>query len=212
MVINFIFSNINIIFKIILIIFWVVIFINYFQIKIFKNISIWKFVFVALGLHIFYGLFISWGQYHVWATSVDFTRFFVNTPLPKEVPMASIFEWSRPLFENNYGFYLFYIIGRFWTNIFISFLLSSFVFLIFKMWNSYRGGFSKNGPELFLVLMLIVGYPGILVLLPLGFIFSIFNSLYFLYKKEKNIKIESSFLIASIFTLLFTNIILSYVL
>lgn len=211
MILNFIFSHLNTIALGVWVAFLVVIAIRFFRPAWLRNISYSKLILIAIGLNIFYGLFVSWGQYHVWASANDFTRSLVNLPLPKEVPMSYLFEWTRPLFQNHLGYFLYYILGRVWLNIFVSFLISGAVYLLFRVWNSYRGGFIEKGPELLLILMLISGFPDIMILIPLGFIFAILLFTFYYFKNgHKNVEIEPAFIFATLFALLFTNIILSY--
>ncbi len=175
-----------------------------------KDISFKKLIVITFGLNIFYGLFVSWGQYYVWAnSSSDFLRALVNLPLPKETPMQ-YFEWIRPLFENHLGYFLYYSFGRFWLYILISFLISGALYYLFKLWESHYGNFTENGPELLLVLMLISGWPSILILIPLGFIFSILLSAVSYAMGKKVIKIEPAFIIATFITLIFGRIILGF--
>ena len=63
-------------------------------IKLIKNISFYKFIIIAFTINIIYVLFISWGQYYVWATANDFTKILVNLPISKEVPIPYLFEIS----------------------------------------------------------------------------------------------------------------------
>lgn len=210
MELNFIFSNLNTIVLVIWIVFLIIVAIRFFRPTLVRNISYFKLILTALSLNIFYGLFVSWGQYYVWANGSEITKALLNSPLPKEVPFL---EWARPLFSNHLGYFLFYIWGRFWIYILISFLISGILYFLFRFWKSYRGGFSEQGPELLLILMLIVGYPGVLVLIPLGFVFSIllFGFYYFKGNKEdKILNIEPAFIVATFFTLLFTSAILSF--
>ncbi len=195
MILNFIFSNLNAIVLGVWILFLIIVAIRYFQptwiksnnkflSKIFtglKNISFLKLILIALGLNIFYGLFVSWGQYYVWSTASEVTKFLLTSPLPVEITFPSYLEWTRPLFNNNLGYFLFYIWGRVWLNIFILFTFSGLMYFVFRTWKFYRGGFLEKGPELMLVLMLISGWMGVLVSLSLGFIFAIlFFAFYYL--------------------------------
>lgn len=214
MILNFIFSYLNAIVLAIWIVFLIIVAIRFFRPAWVKSISYWKFILIAIGLNIFYGLFVTWGQYYVWANGGIVTQTLLNSPLPKQV---SFFEWARPLFENHLGYFLFYIWGRFWLYIFISFLISGILYFLFRVWKSYRGSFTEQGPELLLVLMLISGYPGILILIPLGFIFSILLFGFYYFKGDKVVNIEPAFIVATLFALFFPyviyviNIILGYV-
>ncbi len=181
-----------------------------------KNISFSVLVGIAIGLHIFYGAFVTWGQYHVWNTSVEYTKTFISAPLPKEVPLPSILEGLRGTLEQPLGYFSYYVFGRIWLDIIILFALAGFFYSILKIWSHYRGRFLPQGTEILLVLMLISGYPGILILVPLGFTLA-FASLSISYFKryksrisDARLYIESSFIIATPIALLFGGIIFAY--
>jgi hypothetical protein len=207
---NFIFSHLNAIILIIWIIFLFFIAIRFFKPAWVKDISFLKLALIAFAINIFYGLFITWGQYHVWAVSKDMTHALINLPLPGNVPFPPYLEWIRPLFENHLGYFLYYVLGRVWFNVFISFIISGVLYLIFKAWDFYRGGFLDQGPELLLALMLVPGWPEILIFIPLGFFLSILVSCFSHFRGNKVVNIELSFIFAALLTLLFARIILSY--
>lgn len=218
MILNFIFSNLNVIVLSVWIVFLILVAVRYFKPRWVRNISYLKLFFITLGISIFYGLFVSWGQYYVWQSGSEMTKMLVKLPLPPQAPLPNLLEWVRPFFENSFGYFLYYILGRVWLNIFISFLVSGVLYLIFKVWNRYRGSFLEEGPLLLLILMLISGFPGVLVSISLGFILAIllfgFHYLKSYIKKVpiSNVVIEPVFFLSVLLSLLFTNIILSYVL
>lgn len=195
---------------------WIVLLIiiglKYFRPIWLNNTSYRKLFFVTIGIHILYGLFVTWGQYYVWLNGSEMTRILLSLPLPSETPFPDIFNWIRPLFDNNYGYFLYYILGRFWLKILISFALSGLLYLIFRIWEKYRGGFQENGPIIILVLMLISGYPNILINVALGFVFSFVYLTISRFRGVKNASIEPVFIFSTLISLLFTNIILKIVL
>ncbi|MEI6580674.1 MAG: hypothetical protein WCO07_00710 [bacterium] len=210
MKLNFIFSNLNTIVLVIWILFLIIVAIRFFRPAWVRNISFLKLIIVSFVINLLYGAFVTWGQYYVWATVGDFTRVFVNSPLPKQVPMPQLLEWTRPFFENNFGYFLYYVLGRVWLYVFISFLVSVILYFLFKIWKSYRGNFTEYGPELILILMLIVGWPGVIIFIPLGFLFSIILSFVYYLKGKKVTEIEPAFIVAALFTLIFGKIILNF--
>jgi len=214
--VNFIFSNLNAIVLVIWLVFLAIVVIRYFHGAWVKDISYFKLILIAVGLNIFYALFVSWGQYYVWATSSDFTRSLLNSPLPKEVPF---YAWARPFFENHLGYFLHYVLGRVWLNILVLFLFSASLYFLLKIWKFYRGNFLEQGPELLLLLMLISGWPGVLVSIPLGFFLSVLFIIFSYFKKTapktlslKTVLIEPAFILATFISLLFSRIILSLLL
>ena len=178
--------------------------------NIIKNISYLKLILIAIGLNIFYGLFVTWGQYYVWSNGSEMTKALLTFPLPPQVPISSYVEWVRPLFQNHLGYFLYYIWGRVWMDIFILFAFSGLLYSIFKAWKFYRGGFLEKGPELLLVLMLISGWMGVLVSLSIGFILAILWLGFSFIKGKKIVAIEPVFIFATFLALIFTRIILSY--
>jgi hypothetical protein len=212
MILNFIFSNVNAIKLGIYFVFLCVVAIRFFRPVWVKNISYIKLFFIVLGLNLFYVLFISWGQYYVWSTASDVSRAILNSPLPSQVPFSSYLEWMRPLFMGTHGYFLFYIFGRFWLNLFIALITSGVLYLIFRVWQNYKSSFLEEGPLVLLILMLISGYPSNLVMVPIGFILSVIVLIISYFRGVKNVVVEPFFIFATFFTLFFANIILSYVL
>ena len=213
MTLYFIFNHLNAIVLAIRVVFLCVVAIAFYRpvwaVRTLGNISFSKLALIAIGLNLFYGLFVTWGQYYVWATSGDFTRTLLSLPLSKEAPLPFLLEWTRTFFEHHLGYFSYYVLGRTWLNILILFLISGALYFIFRVWKFYRAGFLEQGPEILLVLMLISGFPGVLVLIPLGFIFSILLFIFSYFKGDKIVNIEPVFILAAFFALLFTRTILS---
>ena len=209
MKLNFIFSHLHALVLAVWVVFLIIVAIRFFRQALVKNISFFKLIVIAIGFIIFYGLFVSWGQYYVWATSSDVTRSLLDAPLSKQVPFPVYLEFIRPFFENHFGYFLFYILGRVWLNILISFLISGILYFLFRVWQFYRGGFLSQCPELLLFLMLISGFPGVLVSVPLGFVLSILLFGFSYLKGNKVVHIEPVFIFTTLFALLFTRMILN---
>ena len=205
----FIFSNLNAIVLAIWTMFLIIVAIRYFRPDWVKNISYFKLLLIAIGLNIFYGLFVTWGQYHVWANGNQITKALLSSPLGKEVPLPFLLEWIRPLFEHSYGYFLFYVLGRTWLDTSLLFLISGAVYSLFRIWKSYRGGFLEQGPEILLILMLASGYPGILVFIPIGFILAVLFSIYSSIRGKASINIEPAFIVAAFVALIFAPAILN---
>ena len=107
-----------------------------------------------------------------------------------------------------------YVWIHYWMNISILFLTSGILYSFFKTWKFYRGGFLDNGPELLLVLMLISRWPGVMIMVSLGFIFAVILSIFklFYFKDKKNINLEPAIILATFIVLIFGNLIISYLL
>lgn len=175
MALNFIFSHLNAIVLAIWLIFFAVVAVRFLRPAWLPRLSFGWLAVAAISLHLLFALFITWGQYHVWATGSDFTRVFLSSPLSPEAPLPGLFEWIRGYFEQPLGYFAYYVIGRFFLKVVALFMVSLLFYFLFKVWNKYRNIFAPHGPELLLALMLISGWPGILVLIPLGLVLSVLS-------------------------------------
>lgn len=212
MILNFIFSNLNAIILITWIIFLFFICIRFFKPEWVKSISYKKIILISISIHIFYALFISWGQYYVWLNGGEFTRSLLSMPLSTDVPFSPVFEWLRPIFAGDLGYFFYYILGRFWINAFLTLIISFVLYGFFILWDHYRGSFVDNGTKIVLILMIISGWPGVLINVVLGFFLSLILMIIYTIKGKNNLKIEPLFIVSTLLSLLFTNIILSHVL
>ena len=203
----FVFSNLNTIILGIWVIFWIIVAVRFFRPTWVKNISYFKLALISFLLNIFYGFFVTWGQYYVWSHGNLVTKTLLNSPLAKEVP---IYNFLRPLFQNHLGYFSFYVLGRFWLNILILFTVSIVFYFLLKIWRHYRGGFSENGPLLILILMLISGWPGMIVFVSLGFIFSTVLAIIYYFRGKNIVEIEPVFILASLVALIFSDKILHF--
>ncbi len=209
MLLQFIFAHLNAIALGMWIVFFVVVAVRFLRPLWVKNISYSSLVVGVIALHIFYAIFVTWGQYYIWATSSDFTRALLAAPLPPEAPLPAILEYVRHYFDGPLGYFAYYALGRFFLSVMVLFLVSGLFYAIIKFWNLRRKSFEAEGPEFLLLLMLIVGWPRVLVLIPLGFLtailFSITNLMFF--KKDK-VSLLPAFLVATPIVLIGGNVIL----
>ncbi len=208
MILNFIFFHLNAIVLAIWVFFLIIVANRFFIKSWVKNISLKKLAVIAVVLNITYGAFITWAQYYVWATGSAFSKSFINSPLPKEVPLSSVLEWTRSLFENKLGYFSYYVLGRFWLYIFILFAISFILYFLLKIWKKYRGGFRDDGPLLILILMLISGWPGILVFIPLGFIGSVLYLIISILMGRRVVEIEPVFIFVALIALVYGRLII----
>ncbi len=198
MVLHFIFSHLHSIALIFQIMFAGIIALRYYRGSWLKNISFQKIALIIVGFNIAYGAFVTWGQYHVWATSVDWAKLLVEMPLSPEAPLPSYLEWTRTFFQNSFGYFLYYVLGRVWLPICISFAVSGLLYAFFRFWKSRRGGFIEQGPELLLGVMLVSGWPGVLICVSAGFIVSVAVSTFFHLKDGRTTTIEPIFIFMSL--------------
>lgn len=211
MILNFILSNLNILTLAIWTLFFVVVALRFVRPSWVKNIPFRALIVLAFSLHILYGVFISWGQYHVWAMPEnEMGKLFLSAPLAPEGLLPSMLEWTRPFFAHPLGYFAYYVLGRFWINIGILFLVTGLFYGLFKFWNSRRGNFTPEGPELLFVLMLISGWPGVLFMLLIGFIIALCSIVISRAMGKPRTIVEPAFLAASFVALEFTLPVLDH--
>ena len=193
-ILEFIFSNLNAIILVIWFLFLIIVAIRFFRPNWVKNISYFKLFYITLGVHVLYSLFLTWAQYYVWSITDPSGTF------------------------NKLSYFLGYAFIHFWLSLVLLSLISGILYFLFRLWLHYRGGFTDEGPMLLLVLMLISGWPGVLVSVTLGFIFAV---LFFIFSYIKNIRnkdtlpiisIEGFFILSTLIALLFTKVIMFYML
>lgn len=174
---NFIFSNLNVIEIVVWAVFFFVVAVRYLRPFWVRNISYNWLVCIAVGLHALYGIFATWGQYVVWSKS-EFTKVFLSSPLTKEVPFPSYLEFLRPLFDGTNGYFAFYSFQHFFLST-IALLIVVGLFLLFLVVRSRTNpiNFREGDIMLIVLAMLISGWPGVIVLLPIGLVSAILLSI-----------------------------------
>jgi hypothetical protein len=164
----------------------------------FTKVSWRALVTVAVSVHFGYGVLLTWGQYVQWGSD-SVTKVFLEQPLPKVVPLTPFLEWLRPAFEQQLGYFMFYVFGHFWVNIILVLGLAGAFAMLLKLRAYYRPTNFKEGEIAMITLALLVaGWPGIIVAVPLAFIFaivsSIFSSVFF---NVSRIHLAPAFLVAA---------------
>lgn len=213
MLFNFIFSHLNTIILAVWLAFFAVVFV-----RTHKAGWVWHFpyqwlVVIAVILHILYGAFLTWGQYVVWQGS-EFTKMFLSSPLSPEVPFPSYFGFVRPLFNGAHGYFAFYAFEHFFLSSIALFVVTGLFALFFRMYAVYRPAlFQKGDIAIITLALLIAGWPGAFILVPLSFILAIALALLFLFQFDINIKnkvsLPSAFLYATPLALLFATPVLT---
>lgn len=183
---------------------------RYFEYSFFARVS-WQWLVVgSIALHVLYGALLTWGQYAQWETS---PFGFLTQPLAKEAPLPLLLEWVRPSLEQPLGYFIFYAFGHFWINIMIIFGLAGFFALLLKLRAHYRPWNFKEGEIMAITLSLLVsGWPGVIVLLPLAFIFAIiFSVVSSTFYGVSRIYLTPAFLVAAPIALIYGVAILKFV-
>lgn len=165
---NFIFTNLNVIEIAVWVVFFFVVAVRYFHPFWVRNISYNWLAGIAVGMHILYGIIATCGQYLVWSKS-EFTKVFLSSPLTKEVPFPSYLEFLRPLFDGANGYFAFYSFQHFFLST-IALIIVVGLFLLFLVVRSRTNpiNFREGDIMLIVLAMLISGWPGVIVLLPIG--------------------------------------------
>ena len=158
----------------------------------------------VLAFKVLYASLETAGQYYVWSGS-EFTKLFldqnaINFNILKE--FSGNFFW---LFNNKFGYLLFYSWGRFWMEIAVSLVAASAFYLFLRFLKKRKERFfEKEETELGFLLALMVGWSNFIIFLPLVFLsvvlVSIFKKLVF---KEAYTTLGAPFLLAALIVLLF---------
>ncbi|MBI5798912.1 MAG: hypothetical protein HZB10_03195 [Candidatus Yonathbacteria bacterium] len=175
---NFIFANIDTIAIAVWLVFFVLVVVRTLRPALVKNVSYKVLVGIALSLYLLYGAVATWGQYRTWATSSDISRALLEAPLAHEVPFPSYLEWTRPLFDHTHGYFWFYSFQHFFLST-IALIIIVGLFLLFLVVRSrtHPINFREGDIMLIALAMLISGWPGVIVLLPIGLVSAILLSI-----------------------------------
>ena len=177
MSLDFIFSNLNVIEVAVWITFFFIVAVRYLRPFWVKNISYGWLVAGAVAIHLLYGIFATWGQYVVWGKS-EFTKVFLASPLTGEVAFPAYLDFLRPLFDGSNGYFAFYSFQHFFLSAIALFIIVG-LFLLFLLARSrtHPVNFREGDIMLIVLAMLISGWPGVIVLLPIGLVSAILLSI-----------------------------------
>lgn len=200
---NFIISHLNIISLAVWTVLFVVVLVKYVKPVWFQKISIPMLLGVVIFLHVVYAGFVTWAQYHVWSITDEQTRFFLVQPLSSLTPLPAYLEWTRHYFEQPMGYFVFYVLGRVWLAMGLLFLITGLFYGFLRFIQKYRDGFGAHGPELIAALLLIAGWPNVLLVVLLGFISAAIISYVSVLKNIERTRMENAFLVATPIALLF---------
>jgi hypothetical protein len=180
--------------------------------KLLDFVSYGRLAVLLIFFRLLYASFMTAAQYFYWLNNPNpALRIFATSPLDPSVPLPWIFSGFRSLLDQKYGYYIHYAFGRFWLNFFITigFCLVFWFFMV--LLKKYRERFFEEGePELGLVVALIVGWPGVVVYVPLVFLFVVIISVFkALFLREKYTTMAWPFLFSGIITILIGQWILT---
>jgi len=169
-----------------------------------SRLSYKSMLWAVLGYKILYAALESAGQYYVWSVN-EFTRLFLNQ---QGIDLGVLKEFSGKLFwlfDNRFGYFIFYSWGRFWMAVIVS-LLAAWVFYLFLVFlKKYKERFFEEGEtELGFLLALAVGWPNFIVFLPLAFVSVVLVSIARMaFFKEAYTTLGAPFLLAAFISVLF---------
>lgn len=135
-------------------------------------------------------------QWRTWSEN-SFTRLLLELPLPREVPLPILLEYARPLLEQAGGYFAFYSLGRFWTPAILSVLAALIWWGMLRLTRVAKlTVFSEEDTTLALVAALIVGWPRIIVFVPLVVVFAFFSTLFHTLKGTVSTSLSTALVLA----------------
>jgi hypothetical protein len=175
-----------------------------------KKISWSMLLATVIILRILYGGFLTALQYGAWKGS-DITQQLLIVPLPAQTPLG-IFEVLRHFFEKTHGYFAFYSFNHFWLGFLVSITLTSCFMLLLVIWKKVRPLQFKEGDiQAVAFACIIVGWPKVIVLVPLAFFVLTVLEILASYTRivVPATRLQIAFLMAALFTLFFGNHILN---
>jgi len=164
---------------------------------------------LAISVLIFrfvYAIIESVAQYYVWSRGDEIGKALINSPLSDAVPLSNFLQNNfGAILQSKWGYFLFYSWGRFWINVLLLSLVALCFYAILVILKKYNERFFKEGETyLGLLLCLIVGWPNLILFVPITFVFVVLVSIFrLLYYKEPYTTLGMPMLLASLVIMLF---------
>ncbi|MDO8556970.1 MAG: hypothetical protein Q7R98_00715 [Candidatus Jorgensenbacteria bacterium] len=164
----------------------------------------------AIWFRVLYALALTVGQYYLWAQS-PFSKPLLNTPLSESLPIPLIKAFPQ-IFNTRIGYFLFYSWGHFWINLVLALFLAWLFYKFLLLLKKHQDRFFEEGEvRLGFVCALVAGWPGIIVFVPLTFIFVVLLSIIrAVTLSERYTTLGVPFLLAAATALWMSQQILSY--
>ena len=171
-----------------------------------SKISYRSLIWLVLGFKVLYASIETFSQYYVWSSN-GFTKLFLDQNIIDLNIAQDFFGKMTWIFDNRFGYFLFYSWGRFWLEIAVSLAAALAFYLFLRFLKKHKERFFEEGEtELGFLLALMVGWSNFIVFIPLVFLsmvlVSIFRMLAF---KETHTTLGAPFLLAALIVLLFGN-------
>lgn len=163
-------------------------------------------IWLVLGFKVLYVAVETLSQYLVWADN-KFTKSFLDQNIIDFNIVKDSFGKLAWIFDNRFGYFIFYSWGRFWLEIVVSLIAAGAFYLFLGFLKKHKERFFEEGEvELGFLLALVVSWSNFIVFLPLVFLsvilVSIFRKVVF---KEMYTTLGAPFLLAALIVLLFGN-------
>jgi hypothetical protein len=127
----------------------------------------------VIALNFTYPAVLTGLQWYSWSESAV-GRALLSLPLDPKVPLPALLQPARIFFEHAGGYFAFYAIDRFWLSFVLTCICAAifqFVFVIVRRIGADTEPRSDNALPLLAVL--IVGWPGVVVFVPLSLCFAV---------------------------------------
>ncbi len=160
-------------------------------------------VVAVIGFKIIYAVLLSWGQYYVWAAD-PLKRIFITAPIASDVPLFGLFKVLNFLKTFHGGYFIYFVIGRYWLSAFISVFASSLFYGFWKLISIYRAGLLyKYEPNLLFLMALLSGWPGFVLFFCLTIIASLGLLIFLFFRNQNQISISRIIFFAALISILF---------
>ena len=161
-------------------------------------------VWIMIGFHFCLALIKSILQYLIWNVG-GLTQTLVNLPLKKL--NLGWFE-NLPIFTDfSHGYFAYYIWNHFWQEAFLSIIAAAAVYGIFLLLRNYKSRLiSLHECEFGFLLCLLVGWPQIIIFLPLMLVVAVFYSIFnWFYRREAFCSLFLPFTVSAAIMLIFST-------
>ncbi len=166
----------------------------------FKKFTLRGLVIISVIFKFFYAALLTIGQYFIWKAD-PFAHLLLSdslSALPKQV------TGGLPLFNGQFGYFIYYSLSHFWLDAVWSVILAFVFWFILKGLQKYQSRFFYQGEtEIGLIAALVVGWPNLLLFVPLVFLSVVLVAIYRLvFLKESYTTLGWPLLLAVILTFL----------
>jgi hypothetical protein len=179
--------------------------------KFFSGFTFLRLAVLAAAFRIGYAIFLTFGQYYIW-TQNSFTRTFLHASVSPSLPiwLTRTFPW---VFDTSAGYFIFYSWGRFWMNAVLGLCAALLWWWFLRALRRRNERFFEEGEvELGFLSALIVGWPNIVLFVPLSFLAVVLVSVFRMAVLKRTLTtLGWSFLLAALATLAFGSALLDMV-